>query len=44
VWLQRSDQWAEFSILSSHMNEYVAKGIENKIVTVVSQNASDPRP
>jgi D-alanyl-D-alanine carboxypeptidase/D-alanyl-D-alanine-endopeptidase (penicillin-binding protein 4) len=44
VWLQRSDQWAEFSILSSHMNEYVAKGIENKIVTVVSQNAGDPRP
>ena len=44
VWLQRSDRWAEFSILSSHMNEYVAKGIENKIVTVVSQNASDPRP
>ena len=44
VWLQRSDRWAEFSILSSRMSEYVAKGIENKIVTVVSQNAGDPRP
>jgi serine-type D-Ala-D-Ala carboxypeptidase/endopeptidase (penicillin-binding protein 4) len=42
VWLQRSGEWAEFSIMSSGMATTTAKQIENQIVRVVSVNASDP--
>jgi D-alanyl-D-alanine carboxypeptidase/D-alanyl-D-alanine-endopeptidase (penicillin-binding protein 4) len=42
VWLQRSKQWAEFSILSSGFSEWTAKGIEDQIVRVISQKAVDP--
>jgi D-alanyl-D-alanine carboxypeptidase len=42
VWLQRSNEWAEFSILSSNIDDSFAKTIENQIVKVVSANASDP--
>ena len=42
VWLERSGTWAEFSIMSSGFDEYEAKKIENQIVRVVSENASDP--
>jgi D-alanyl-D-alanine carboxypeptidase/D-alanyl-D-alanine-endopeptidase (penicillin-binding protein 4) len=44
VWLETSGEWAEFSILSSGMSTTVAKTIENKIVRLVSNNASDPTP
>ncbi|HSL09746.1 MAG TPA: D-alanyl-D-alanine carboxypeptidase [Actinomycetota bacterium] len=44
VWLETSDEWAEFSILSSGMSTAVAKTIENKIVRLISNNASDPTP
>jgi D-alanyl-D-alanine carboxypeptidase len=44
VWLETSDEWAEFSILSSGMPTTTAKSIENKIVRLVANNASDPTP
>jgi D-alanyl-D-alanine carboxypeptidase/D-alanyl-D-alanine-endopeptidase (penicillin-binding protein 4) len=44
VWLQRSNEWAEFSILSSGFDDQAAKTIEDQIVRVVSANASDPDP
>ncbi len=44
IWLQRSDEWAEFSIISSGFDDASAKIIENKIVRAVSANASDPTP
>jgi D-alanyl-D-alanine carboxypeptidase len=44
VWLESSDEWAEFSILSSRMPNTTAKSIENKIVRLVANNASDPTP
>jgi D-alanyl-D-alanine carboxypeptidase len=42
VWLQRSGQWAEFSILSSGFSEWTAKTIEDRIVRAISANAVDP--
>ena len=42
VWLQRSGQWAEFSILSSGFSEWRAKTIEDRIVRAISQNAVEP--
>jgi len=44
VWLGSSAEWAEFSILSSGMSTTTAKTIENKIVRLVANNASDPTP
>jgi D-alanyl-D-alanine carboxypeptidase/D-alanyl-D-alanine-endopeptidase (penicillin-binding protein 4) len=44
VWLQRSDEWGEFSIMSSGFDDATAKTIENKIVRAVSANANDPDP
>jgi len=40
VWLEREDDWAAFSIMSSGMNTDRAKSIENKIVRVVAANAA----
>ncbi len=39
VWLEREDDWAEFSILSSGMDDGRAKHIENGVVRVVAANA-----
>lgn len=44
VWLERSNEWAEFSILSSGFDDQAAKTIEDQILRVVSANASDPDP
>ena len=44
VWLERSGEWAEFSIMISDYSQYYAKKIENQIVKVVAANASDPTP
>jgi D-alanyl-D-alanine carboxypeptidase/D-alanyl-D-alanine-endopeptidase (penicillin-binding protein 4) len=44
LWLERSQQWVEFSIVSNGFDERVAKKLENQIVEVVAQNASDPTP
>ena len=44
VWLELSNEWAEFSILSSGFDDQTAKAIEDQIVKVVSASASDPDP
>lgn len=44
VWLERSQEWAEFSILSSGISASVAKSIENRVVRVVANSAVDPTP
>lgn len=44
VWLERSQEWAEFSILSSGISASTAKSIENKIVRIVANTATDPTP
>lgn len=36
VWLERAGSWAEFSIMSSGMPYYTAKGVEDRIVRVLS--------
>jgi D-alanyl-D-alanine carboxypeptidase/D-alanyl-D-alanine-endopeptidase (penicillin-binding protein 4) len=42
VWLERSDRWAEFSIVSSGFSEWTAKTIEDQIVRAISLKAVDP--
>jgi D-alanyl-D-alanine carboxypeptidase/D-alanyl-D-alanine-endopeptidase (penicillin-binding protein 4) len=44
VWLKTSDEWAEFSILSSGFDDRAAKDIEDEIVRIVSASATDPTP
>jgi D-alanyl-D-alanine carboxypeptidase len=44
LWLERSQRWVEFSIVSNGFDERVAKKLENQIVEVVAKNASDPTP
>lgn len=44
VWLEGPGRWAEFSILASGMSTATAKTIENRIVRLVANNASDPTP
>jgi len=44
VWLERSQEWAEFSILSSGFDDDAAKIIENKIVRIVANYGADPTP
>jgi D-alanyl-D-alanine carboxypeptidase/D-alanyl-D-alanine-endopeptidase (penicillin-binding protein 4) len=44
IWLERTDEWAEFSILSSHIDDERAKRIENQILRVVAAKATDPSP
>ena len=40
IWLEREDEWAAFSILSSGMSTDQAKSIENRIVRMVAANAA----
>jgi len=42
VWLTKTGGWVEFSILSSGFNEWTAKKIEDRIVRIVSFQASPP--
>jgi len=42
VWLDKTGGWVEFSILSSGFNEWTAKKIEDRIVRIVSFQASPP--
>jgi hypothetical protein len=42
VWLEKTGEWAEFSILSSGFDDSRAKQIENRIVRIVSAHATDP--
>ena len=39
VWLERSESWAEFSILSSGMPKWTASGLEDRIVRLVQNRA-----
>jgi serine-type D-Ala-D-Ala carboxypeptidase/endopeptidase (penicillin-binding protein 4) len=41
VWLQREHRWAEFSILSSGMSKATSVRIEDRIVRIVSNRATD---
>ena len=44
VWSDAAGTWIEFSLLTSGMNEYQAKEIEDKVVQVLAARASDPTP
>ena len=44
VWLEKTGGWVEFSILSNGFNEWTAKKIEDRIVRIVSFQATDPTP
>lgn len=44
VWLERSQEWAEFSILTSGISASRAKSIENRIVTILANTGTDPSP
>jgi D-alanyl-D-alanine carboxypeptidase/D-alanyl-D-alanine-endopeptidase (penicillin-binding protein 4) len=44
VWLERSGQWGEFSILSRGIDASRAKHLENRIVRIVANDADDPTP
>jgi D-alanyl-D-alanine carboxypeptidase/D-alanyl-D-alanine-endopeptidase (penicillin-binding protein 4) len=42
VWLERSDTWAEFSILSRGLSKTAAVRIENRVVRALSNGAEAP--
>lgn len=44
VWLDRAQEWAEFSILSSRFDDDAAKVVEDKIVRIVAHQGADPTP
>jgi D-alanyl-D-alanine carboxypeptidase len=44
VRLESTGRWVEFSILSNGFSEWTAKTLEDRIVRIVSTQASDPTP
>ena len=44
VWSERAGTWIEFSLLTSGMNEWKAKDLEDKVVAVLAARAKDPTP
>ncbi len=44
VWSDPADTWIEFSLLTSGMDEYKAKDIEDRVVRLLAAHASDPTP
>jgi serine-type D-Ala-D-Ala carboxypeptidase/endopeptidase (penicillin-binding protein 4) len=44
VWLEKSNEWAEFSILSHAMSKTESVNLERGIVRIVSANAEAPGP
>jgi hypothetical protein len=44
VWSDTARRWIEFSILTSGMNEYAAKDLEDRVVRVLASSAKDPTP
>ena len=42
VWSDAAGAWIEFSLLTSGMNEWKAKDVEDKVVQVLAAHASDP--
>ena len=43
VWNDATDGWIEFSLLTSGMEEYAAKDLEDRIVQVLANGAKPPR-
>jgi D-alanyl-D-alanine carboxypeptidase len=44
VWSRAAGTWIEFSLLTSGMNEWAAKDLEDRVVTVLAARAQDPTP
>ena len=44
VWSDAADTWIEFSLLTSGIDEYKAKTIEDRVVHVLAARASNPAP
>jgi D-alanyl-D-alanine carboxypeptidase/D-alanyl-D-alanine-endopeptidase (penicillin-binding protein 4) len=44
VWSDAAGTWIEFSLLTSGMDEYKAKTIEDRVVHLLANRASDPTP
>jgi D-alanyl-D-alanine carboxypeptidase/D-alanyl-D-alanine-endopeptidase (penicillin-binding protein 4) len=44
VWSDAAGNWIEFSLLTSGMNEYKAKTIEDRVVHLLAERAHDPTP
>ena len=44
VWSDAAGTWIEFSLLTSGMDEYKAKAIEDRVVHLIAARASDPGP
>jgi D-alanyl-D-alanine carboxypeptidase/D-alanyl-D-alanine-endopeptidase (penicillin-binding protein 4) len=44
VWSEPAATWIEFSLLTSGMNEWKAKDLEDKVVAVLAARAKDPTP
>jgi len=42
VWSDAAGTWVEFSLLTSGMNEWAAKDLEDQVVHVLANRASDP--
>jgi D-alanyl-D-alanine carboxypeptidase/D-alanyl-D-alanine-endopeptidase (penicillin-binding protein 4) len=42
VWSDAAGTWIEFSLLTSGMNEWRAKDLEDRVVTVLASRAKDP--
>jgi D-alanyl-D-alanine carboxypeptidase len=40
--LKTTGRWVEFSILSNGFSEWTAKTIEDKVVRIISSEATDP--
>lgn len=44
VWSDAAGTWIEFSLLTSGMNEWAAKDLEDRVVAVLAARAKDPTP
>jgi D-alanyl-D-alanine carboxypeptidase/D-alanyl-D-alanine-endopeptidase (penicillin-binding protein 4) len=44
VWSDAAGTWIEFSLLTSGMDEYKAKAIEDRVVHLLAERAHDPTP
>jgi serine-type D-Ala-D-Ala carboxypeptidase/endopeptidase (penicillin-binding protein 4) len=44
VWSDAAGTWIEFSLLTSGMDEWAAKDLEDRVVAVLAARAKDPTP
>jgi D-alanyl-D-alanine carboxypeptidase/D-alanyl-D-alanine-endopeptidase (penicillin-binding protein 4) len=44
VWSDAARTWIEFSLLTSGMDEWAAKDLEDRVVAVLAARATDPTP